>query len=60
AYMMPTVTTTLAEVARRPEVKVVNAVPNTGSGKVMRRWFQALAEQRHPVDVRTLDDPGAV
>jgi propionyl-CoA synthetase len=39
---------------------VVNALPKTRSGKLLRRSLQALAEQRDPGDLSTLDDPGAL
>jgi hypothetical protein len=41
-------------------VHVVNALPKTRSGKLLRRSLQALAEQRDPGDLSTLDDPGAL
>jgi propionyl-CoA synthetase len=59
AEMMATVTTSLGAVARPAHVHVVNALPKTRSGKLLRRSLQALAEQRDPGDLSTLDDPGA-
>jgi propionyl-CoA synthetase len=41
-------------------VYVVNALPKTRSGKLLRRSLQALAEDRDPGDLSTLDDPGAL
>jgi propionyl-CoA synthetase len=41
-------------------VYVVNALPKTRSGKLLRRSLQALAEHRDPGDLSTLDDPGAL
>ncbi|WP_269058329.1 hypothetical protein [Xanthomonas translucens] len=35
-------------------------MPKTRSGKLLRRSLQALAEQREPGDLSTLDDPGAL
>ena len=58
--MMATVTTSLGAVARPAHVHVVNALPKTRSGKLLRRSLQALAEQRDPGDLSTLDDPGAL
>ncbi len=50
----------LGGVAKPSRVYVVNALPKTRSGKLLRRWLQALAEQRDPGDLSTLDDPGAL
>ncbi|QDH69509.1 propionate--CoA ligase [Marilutibacter alkalisoli] len=50
----------LGAVARPARVYVVNALPKTRSGKLLRRSLQALAEQRDPGDLSTLDDPGAL
>ncbi len=50
----------LGGVARPSRVYVVNALPKTRSGKLLRRSLQALAEQRDPGDLSTLDDPGAL
>ena len=50
----------LGAVARPAHVYVVNALPKTRSGKLLRRSLQALAEQRDPGDLSTLDDPGAL
>ncbi|MDT3501398.1 propionate--CoA ligase [Stenotrophomonas maltophilia] len=60
AEMMATVTTSLGAVARPAHVHVVNALPKTRSGKLLRRSLQALAEQRDPGDLSTLDDPAAL
>jgi propionyl-CoA synthetase len=60
AEMMATVTTSLGAVARPAHIHVVNALPKTRSGKLLRRSLQALAEQRDPGDLSTLDDPGAL
>jgi len=58
--MMQTVTEQLGAVARPSRVYVVNALPKTRSGKLLRRSLQALAEQRDPGDLSTLDDPNAL
>ncbi|MNN95604.1 Acetyl-coenzyme A synthetase [compost metagenome] len=60
AEMMATVTASLGAVARPAHIHVVNALPKTRSGKLLRRSLQALAEQRDPGDLSTLDDPGAL
>jgi propionyl-CoA synthetase len=39
---------------------VVNALPKTRSGKLLRRSIQALAESRDPGDLSTLDDPASL
>ncbi|MFC5437509.1 propionate--CoA ligase [Rhodanobacter umsongensis] len=50
----------LGGVAKPSRVYVVNALPKTRSGKLLRRSLQALAEQRDPGDLSTLDDPVAL
>ncbi|HEX7815238.1 propionate--CoA ligase [Dyella sp.] len=50
----------LGKFARPSRVYVVNALPKTRSGKLLRRSLQALAEQRDPGDLSTLDDPSAL
>jgi propionyl-CoA synthetase len=50
----------LGAVARPARVYIVNALPKTRSGKLLRRSVQALAEQREPGDLSTLDDPAAL
>jgi propionyl-CoA synthetase len=50
----------LGGVARPARVYIVNALPKTRSGKLLRRALQALAEQRDPGDLSTLDDPNAL
>ncbi|WP_242110692.1 propionate--CoA ligase [Luteimonas aquatica] len=50
----------LGAVARPARVYVVGALPKTRSGKLLRRSLQALAEQRDPGDLSTLDDPNAL
>ncbi|WP_426689880.1 propionate--CoA ligase [Rhodanobacter ginsengiterrae] len=50
----------LGGVAKPARVYVVHALPKTRSGKLLRRSLQALAEQRDPGDLSTLDDPAAL
>ncbi len=58
--MLRCVVDQLGGVARPARVYVVNALPKTRSGKLLRRSLQALAEQRDPGDLSTLDDPNAL
>ncbi|MBN8481661.1 MAG: propionate--CoA ligase [Xanthomonadales bacterium] len=58
--MLKRVVDQLGGVARPARVYVVNALPKTRSGKLLRRSLQALAENRDPGDLSTLDDPGAL
>ncbi len=60
AEMVRQVTASLGAVARPAHVHIVNALPKTRSGKLLRRSLQALAERRDPGDLSTLDDPGAL
>jgi len=60
AQMQQRVVAQLGGVARPARVYVVGALPKTRSGKLLRRSLQALAEQRDPGDLSTLDDPGAL
>jgi propionyl-CoA synthetase len=50
----------LGGVARPARVYIVNALPKTRSGKLLRRSLQALAEQRDVGDLSTLDDVNAL
>jgi len=50
----------LGSVAKPARVYIVNALPKTRSGKLLRRSLQALAEDRDPGDLSTLDDPNAL
>lgn len=58
--MQQRVTDQLGAVARPTRVYLVGALPKTRSGKLLRRSLQALAEQREPGDLSTLDDPAAM
>ncbi|ROU05009.1 propionate--CoA ligase [Lysobacter enzymogenes] len=60
AGMQDCVVRQLGAVARPARVYVVAALPKTRSGKLLRRSIQALAENRDPGDLSTLDDPGAL
>ncbi len=60
AQIVQQVVDQLGAVARPAKVYIVNALPKTRSGKLLRRSLQALAEQRDPGDLSTLDDPGAL
>ena len=50
----------LGAVARPARIYVVNALPKTRSGKLLRRSLLALAEGGEPGDLSTLDDPNAL
>ena len=60
AAMQQRVVEQLGGVARPARIYIVNALPKTRSGKLLRRSLQALAEQRDPGDLSTLDDPNAL
>ncbi|RDI98074.1 propionate--CoA ligase [Dyella solisilvae] len=50
----------LGGLARPAHVYVVNALPKTRSGKLLRRSLQALVQHTDPGDLSTLDDPNAL
>jgi propionyl-CoA synthetase len=50
----------LGGIAKPARVYIVNALPKTRSGKLLRRSLQALAEDRDPGDLSTLDDPNSL
>ena len=54
------VDSTLGAVARPARVYVVNALPKTRSGKLLRRTLQAVAEGRDPGDLSTIEDPSSL
>src|SRR5690606_10387272 len=58
--MLQTVASQPGAAARPPRVYVVNPLPTTRPGKLLRRSLQALAEHRDPGDLSTLDDPNAL
>ncbi len=58
--MQQAVTEQLGAVARPARIYVVNALPKTRSGKLLRRSLQALAQDTDPGDLSTLDDPSSL
>jgi propionyl-CoA synthetase len=50
----------LGGVAKPARIYVVNALPKTRSGKLLRRSLQALVQHTDPGDLSTLDDPHAL
>ncbi len=46
----------LGPVARPSRVYIVEALPKTRSGKIVRRALQAIAEKRDPGDISTMED----
>jgi propionyl-CoA synthetase len=50
----------LGAVARPARIYIVNALPKTRSGKLLRRSLLALAQGDDPGDLSTLDDPNAL
>jgi len=58
--LMQTVQGELGAIARPKRVYFVTLLPKTRSGKVLRRTIQALAENRDPGDLTTIEDPAAL
>jgi propionyl-CoA synthetase len=58
--IMKTVDQQLGAVARPSRVHLVNMLPKTRSGKLLRRAIQAICERRDPGDLTTIEDPGAL
>jgi propionyl-CoA synthetase len=58
--MQQAVTDQLGAVARPARIYVVNALPKTRSGKLLRRSLQALVQHTDPGDLSTLDDPNSL
>ncbi|HET6432167.1 propionate--CoA ligase [Dyella sp.] len=58
--MQQCVTDQLGAVARPARIYVVNALPKTRSGKLLRRSLQALVQETDPGDLSTLDDPSSL
>lgn len=56
AELMKIVDSQLGAVARPARVYIVNALPKTRSGKIVRRALQAVAEGRDPGDISTMED----
>jgi len=50
----------LGSVARPARVYIVQVLPKTRSGKLLRRSLQAIAQSTDPGDLSTLDDPHAL
>ncbi|HEN47383.1 MAG TPA: propionate--CoA ligase, partial [Mizugakiibacter sp.] len=50
----------LGAIARPARTYLVNSLPKTRSGKLLRRLLTALAENADPGDLSTIDDPAAV
>ena len=57
AELMALVDRQIGALARPAHVYVVNALPKTRSGKLLRRALQALCEGRDTGDLTTLEDP---
>jgi propionyl-CoA synthetase len=60
AEVMKTVDAQLGAVARPGRVFVVNLLPKTRSGKLLRRAIQAVCEKRDAGDLTTIEDPTAL
>lgn len=60
SQLMQRVDQTLGALARPARVVFVSALPKTRSGKLLRRALQAVAEQRDPGDLSTMEDPAAL
>jgi propionyl-CoA synthetase len=58
--IMKTVDRHLGAVARPSRVHLVNMLPKTRSGKLLRRAIQAVCEGREPGDLTTIEDPSAL
>ena len=58
--LLNTVRTELGPVAVIGEIKFVNTLPKTRSGKIMRRVLKAVTLDRNPGDVSTIEDEGSV
>ncbi len=50
----------LGAVARPTRVHIIDGLPKTRSGKVLRRSIQAICEGRDPGDLTTIEDPGVL
>lgn len=58
--VMKLVDSQLGAVARPSRVFFVTGLPKTRSGKLLRRALQAVAENRDPGDLTTMEDPQAL
>ena len=54
--LMNVVDQQLGPVARPARIYIVDALPKTRSGKIVRRALQAIAEHRDPGDISTMED----
>lgn len=54
--LMKIVDQQLGPVARPSRIYIVEALPKTRSGKIVRRALQAIAEHRDPGDISTMED----
>ncbi len=54
--LMHVVDQQLGPVARPARIYIVEALPKTRSGKIVRRALQAIAEHRDPGDISTMED----
>ncbi len=54
--LMSVVDQQLGSVARPARIYIVEALPKTRSGKIVRRALQAIAEYRDPGDISTMED----
>jgi propionyl-CoA synthetase len=54
--LMSVVDQQLGPVARPARIYIVEALPKTRSGKIVRRSLQAIAEHRDPGDISTMED----
>jgi len=54
--LMTVVDQQLGPVARPARIYIVEALPKTRSGKIVRRALQAIAEYRDPGDISTMED----
>ncbi len=58
--VMALVDRSLGALARPARVHVVDALPKTRSGKMLRRALQAVCEGRDPGDLTTIEDPSTL
>jgi propionyl-CoA synthetase len=56
AELMRVVDQQLGALARPTAIYIVNLLPKTRSGKIVRRALQAIAENRDPGDISTMED----
>lgn len=56
AELMKIVDSRLGAVARPAKIYLVNLLPKTRSGKIVRRALQAISEGRDPGDISTMED----